>query len=99
MEAGEAAGPGQKRQQFSTERDFGEAQGMFTEPIPLAIGVVPETWAATAAFLAALAGAAAVIPARRAARMAIPRRAHARLRGLLREDAEALGWRSALGSR
>jgi putative ABC transport system permease protein len=46
--------------------------GLMSLPFPLRIALVPATFAASAAFLALLATAAAVLPARRAARARIP---------------------------
>jgi putative ABC transport system permease protein len=46
--------------------------GLLSEPIALRIALDPPNWAFTAAFLAAVAVAAALLPARRAARAGIP---------------------------
>jgi putative ABC transport system permease protein len=46
--------------------------GLMAQPFPLRIELVPRTWAWAAAFLAAIAALAAVVPARRAARARIP---------------------------
>ncbi len=46
--------------------------GLMAQPFPLHLALVPGTWAAAAAFLAAVAALAAVVPARRAARARIP---------------------------
>lgn len=46
--------------------------GILAQPIPLAVRYVPLTWAQAAAFLAAIAALAAIVPARRAAWTRIP---------------------------
>lgn len=46
--------------------------GIMAQPFPLHVDYGPRTWAAAAAFLAAVAALAAVVPARRAARTRIP---------------------------
>ncbi len=46
--------------------------GLFAQPIPLAVRYLPWTWVEAAAFLAAVAALASVVPARRAAKARIP---------------------------
>jgi putative ABC transport system permease protein len=46
--------------------------GIMAQPFPLHVDYEPRTWVAAAAFLAAVAALAAVVPARRAARARIP---------------------------